>query len=343
MEVIMNYQEVKEIAKKQMGPYCKVCPVCNGIACKGVIPGPGAKGSGQVFVRNYQAFQEIKVNMNTLYERGPVDTSFDFFGQAVKAPIFAAPVGAVQMHYSDLYDDLSYSKALIEGCERSGIIGFTGDGANDDVFAGTIDAIKEAGGWGVPTIKPWEMPLIMKKLRMAEASGAKALAMDIDAAGLAFLALQGKPVGPISLDMLKEITSATDLPFIIKGVMTPQAAELAVEGGASGIIVSNHGGRVLDQTPATAEVLEDIVKAVDGRLKVFVDGGIRSGIDVFKAIALGADGVLIARPFTIAVYGGGAQGVEAYIEQLKAELENVMLMTGAKNISEITREKIWMK
>lgn len=339
----MNYQEVKDTAKKQMGPYCKVCPVCNGVACKGVIPGPGGKGSGDVFVRNYKAFQDIKVNMNTLYERGPVDTSADFFGEKMAAPIYAAPVGAVQMHYSDLYDDLTYSQALIEGCMASNILGFTGDGANDDVFAGTIDAIKKADGWGVPTIKPWEMDLIMKKLRMAEQSGAKAIAMDIDAAGLAFLALQGKPVGPISLDMLKEITASTDLPFIIKGIMTPQAAELAVEGGASGIVVSNHGGRVLDQTPATAEVLEDIVKTVNGRLKVFVDGGIRSGLDVFKALALGADGVLIARPFTIAVYGGGAAGVQAYVDQLKAELENVMLMTGAKNIGEITREKIWTK
>lgn len=339
----MNYQEVKNTAKKQMGPYCKVCPVCNGIACKGVIPGPGGKGSGHVFVRNYQAFQDIKVNMNTLYERGSVDTSADFFGEKMEAPIYAAPVGAVQMHYSDLYNDLTYSEALIEGCKKSNILGFTGDGANDDVFAGTIDAIKKAGGWGVPTIKPWEMDLIKKKLKMAEDSGAKAIAMDIDAAGLAFLALQGKPVGPISLDMLKTITSSTELPFIIKGIMTPQAAELAVAGGAAGIVVSNHGGRVLDETPATAEVLEDIVKAVDGRLKVFVDGGIRSGIDVFKALALGADGVLIARPFTIAVYGGGAQGVEAYVNQLKAELENVMLMTGARNIGEITREKIWTK
>lgn len=339
----MNYQEVKEEAKKNIGPYCKVCPVCNGIACKGVIPGPGGKGSGQVFVRNYSALQDIKVNMNTLYEGGPVKTSTDFFGHDVALPVYAAPVGAVKLHYSDLYDDLTYSEALINGCRDAGIIAFTGDGANDEVFAGTIDAIKKADGLGVPTIKPWEMPLIMKKLNMAGGSGAKAIAMDIDAAGLAFLALQGKPVGPLSLDMLRDITQATDKPFIVKGVMTPEAAELAIKGGASGIIVSNHGGRVLDETPSTVEVLEDIVKAVDGRIKVFVDGGIRSGIDIFKVLALGADGVLIARPFTIAVYGGGAEGVKAYVDQLKSELENVMLMTGAKSLDEITRDKIWTK
>jgi isopentenyl diphosphate isomerase/L-lactate dehydrogenase-like FMN-dependent dehydrogenase len=339
----MNYQSVKAEAKKHMGPNCKVCPVCNGIACRGIIPGPGGKGSGDVFTRNHKAFQDIKINMNTLYERKAITTEADFFGQEVTLPVYAAPVGAVQMHYSDLYDDLTYSQALIEGCKEAGIVGFTGDGADDDVFAGTIDAIQSAGGQGVPTIKPWEMDLIKKKLDMAKSAGVRAVAMDIDAAGLAFLALQGKPVGPISLDMLKEITSSTDLPFIVKGIMTPDAAKLAVEGGAAGIIVSNHGGRVLDGTPATAEVLEDIAQAVKGKLKVFVDGGIRSGQDIFKAIALGADGVLIARPFTIAVFGGGAQGVTAYVEQLKAELENVMLMTGATTIQDITREKIWMK
>ncbi len=339
----MNYQDVKNEAKKHMGPYCKVCPVCNGMACKGIIPGPGGKGSGNVFVRNYKAFQEIKINMNTLCDRDPVSTKADFFGESVEIPVFAAPVGAVQMHYSDLYNDLTYSETLIEGCKAAGVIGFTGDGADDDVFAGTIDAIQSAGGLGVPTIKPWEMDLVMKKLKMAEGSGAKAVAMDIDAAGLAFLALQGKPVGPISLDMLKEITAATEQPFIVKGIMTPEAAKLAVEGGAAGIIVSNHGGRVLDETPATAEVLEEIAKAVDGKIKVFVDGGIRSGLDIFKALALGADGVLIARPFTIAVFGGGVEGVKAYVDQLKSELANVMLMTGAKTIGDITREKVWIK
>ena len=97
-------------------------------------------------------------------------------------------------------------------------------------------------------------------------------------------------------------------PFILKGIMTVKGAEKALEAGAAGIIVSNHGGRVLDQCPATAEVLPAIVDAVGGKMKIFVDGGIRSGMDVFKALALGADAVLIARPFVTAVYGGGSGG-----------------------------------
>lgn len=105
-----------------------------------------------------------------------------------------------------------------------------------------------------------------------------------------------------------------------------------------GIIVSNHGGRVLDQTPATAEVLPEIVDAVAGRCAILVDGGIRSGVDVCKALALGADAVLLARPYVTAVYGGGAEGVALLTQKLKGELEDTMAMCGVHSLKEITRE-----
>ena len=117
------------------------------------------------------------------------------------------------------------------------------------------------------------------------------------------------------MEELREIISDAGLPFIVKGIMTPKAALKAKEAGADAIIVSNHGGRVLDQCPATAEVLESIADSVKGSLKILVDGGIRSGVDVFKALALGADGVLIARPFVTAVYRDGREGVLSYIEK----------------------------
>ena len=128
-------------------------------------------------------------------------------------------------------------------------------------------------------------------------------------------------------------------PFIVKGIMTVKGALKAKEAGASAIIVSNHGGRVLDQCPATAEVLESIVKALEGSgIKILVDGGIRSGTDVFKALALGADGVLIARPFVTAVYGCKADGVRAYIDKIGTELEDTMKMCGVSSLDEITRD-----
>ena len=114
---------------------------------------------------------------------------------------------------------------------------------------------------------------------------------------------------------LKDIAWEAGRPFIVKGIMTVKGALKARDAGAAGIVVSNHGGRVLDQCPATAEVLPEIVEALKGSgIKIFVDGGIRTGTDVFKAIAMGADAVIIARPFVTAVYGGGAEGVQAGLE-----------------------------
>ena len=146
--------------------------------------------------------------------------------------------------------------------------------------------------------------------------------------------------GSKSVDELKEIVRMSKVPFIVKGVMTVKGALKAKEAGAAAIVVSNHGGRVLDQCPATAEVLEEIVEAVGDSMKIFVDGGIRSGTDVFKALALGADGVLICRPFVPAVYGGGAEGVAAYIEKIAGELKDTMAMCGAFSLNEITRDMV---
>ena len=144
--------------------------------------------------------------------------------------------------------------------------------------------------------------------------------------------------GSKSVEELREIVKAAGVPFIVKGIMTVKGALKAKEAGAAAIVVSNHGGRVLDQCPATAEVLEEIAKAVDGSMKIFVDGGIRSGTDVFKALALGADAVIIARPFVTAVYGGGREGVEAYIQKIGSELADTMAMCGVSSLAEITRD-----
>ena len=138
-----------------------------------------------------------------------------------------------------------------------------------------------------------------------------------------------------------EIVQLAERPFIVKGVMTVKGALKAKQAGAAAIVVSNHGGRVLDQCPATAEVLPEIAAALKGTgVKVLVDGGIRTGVDVFKALALGADGVLICRPFVTAVYGGGEEGVKCYIDKIAAELADTMQMCGAHSLAEITRDMV---
>lgn len=336
----MNYKDVLINAKSCIGQYCKACVECNGKACKNQIPGPGAKGVGDTAIRNYDKWKEIRVNMDTLTENKPVDMSCNLFDRKFKYPFFAGPVGAVNLHYGEKYDDITYNNLLVSACANEGILAFTGDGTNPDVMKGATTAIKNVGGLGIPTIKPWNIDTIKEKIELVKKSNAIAVAMDIDAAGLPFLKNMNPPAGAKSVDELKEIIKISNLPFIVKGVMTVKGALKAKEAGAYAIVVSNHGGRVLDQCPSTAEVLEDIVKAVGDSMKVFVDGGIRSGVDVFKALALGADGVLICRTFVTALYGGEEAGVKSYIEKLASELEDTMAMCGAYSINEITRDMI---
>lgn len=338
----MTYQEVLANARTCMGPYCKSCPTCNGLGCRNTIPGPGAKGIGTGFIRNYQKWQELCVNMDTICANGPVDTSAALFGQEVDLPVFAAPVGAMRMHYGDKYDDLAYNDILVAACAQAGIAAFTGDGTDPAVMRAAAEALKKQGGRGVPTIKPWNIETIREKLAQVREAGPFAIAMDIDAAGLPFLKNLQPPAGSKTVEELKEIVGMMEgTPFILKGIMTVRGAEKALEAGASGIVVSNHGGRVLDQCPSTAEVLPGIADAVGGKMKILVDGGIRSGLDVFKALALGADAVLIGRPFVNMVYGGGAEGVQVYVDKLKAELADAMAMCGAHSLAQIRRDMIF--
>ena len=336
----MTYQEVVTAARGNMGP-CKVCPVCDGRACKNTMPGPGAKGVGDVAIRNYAAWQQVRVNMDVLCAGGEPDTGFDLFGRRFRLPVLAGPVGAVRLHYGDKYDDLRYNAVLVPACRDAGIAAFTGDGSDPNVMVAACKAVGEQGGFGIPTVKPWDPATVAAKMKLVKAAGAFAVAMDVDAAGLPFLQGLTPPAGCKTVEELSGIIRDAGLPFIVKGIMTPRSAEKAARAGASAIVVSNHGGRVLDQTPATAEVLPGIAAAVGGQVKVLVDGGVRTGLDVFKALALGADGALIARPFVTAVYGGGAAGVAAYVDKLTAELSDTMTMCGARTLAEIAGDMLW--
>lgn len=336
----MLYSEILEKAKTCIGDYCKACQECNGKVCKNKIPGPGAKGIGDVAIRNYDKWKEIRINMDTLVENKSVDTSVQLFKQKFKFPFFAGPVGAVNLHYGDKYNDVTYNNILVSSCAKHGILAFTGDGINPEVIKAATEAIKKENGIGIPTIKPWNYETILEKLKYAKESNAIAVAMDIDAAGLPFLKNMTPPAGSKSVEELKQIIEACDKPFIVKGIMTAKGALKAKQAGASAIVVSNHGGRVLDQCLSTAEVLKDIVDAVGHDIKIFVDGGIRSGGDVFKALAMGADGVIIARPFVTALYGGEEEGIQTYINKIGQELEETMAMCGAYSLDEITSEMI---
>ena len=273
----MNFSECIEQARTRIGKYCKACPECNGRACRNQIPGPGAKGVGDTAIRNYDKWKEIRLQMDTLVEKRPVDTSLELFGKHFQYPFFAGPVGAVNLHYGDALNDISYNDILVSACAEHGIAAFTGDGTNPEVMVAATAAVKKAGGLGIPTVKPWNIETVREKMALVKEANAFAVAMDVDAAGLPFLKNLTPPAGSKSVEELREIVEAAGVPFIVKGIMTVKGALKAQEAGAAAIVVSNHGGRVLDQCPATAEVLEEIVKAVRATgsdMKIFVDGGI---------------------------------------------------------------------
>jgi 4-hydroxymandelate oxidase len=136
---------------------------------------------------------------------------------------------------------------------------------------------------------------------------------------------------------LASLRDVSELPLVVKGVLTAEDARLAVEHGVAGVWVSNHGGRQLDRTPASADVLEEVAQAVGGAAEVYVDGGVRRGSDVLAARALGATAAFAGRPFLYALAAGGEEGVAEALGVLRAELENAMALLGTATIAEVTR------
>jgi 4-hydroxymandelate oxidase len=137
------------------------------------------------------------------------------------------------------------------------------------------------------------------------------------------------------------LRSIAPIPLIVKGVLAPQDAVLAVEHGASAVMVSNHGGRQLDSVPAPITVLRAIVDAVDGRAEVLLDGGVRRGTDVLKALALGARAVAVGRPVLWGLTLGGEAGVRAVLEHIRGEVDLAMALSGCATIADVTRDLIF--
>ena len=336
----MNHNEIIAAARDQVGPYCKACPVCNGRACGNLMPGPGCKYPGNAAARNFDKWQEICVNMDTLCSNADPDVRFEMFGRTFTAPIFAAPLGAIDLHYGPKYKDPEYNSILIKACYDYGVMALTGDGVDPQIMLRSAEDMKAVDGVGCPIIKPWNKEAVFAKLDVLNEAGIFCAGMDVDGAGLPFLKAMNPNAGSKSVAEMSEITAYAKMPFIVKGIMTARGAEKAVEAGAAGIVVSNHGGRVQGGVASTAEVLPEIADAVKGKTVILVDGGIRSGVDVFRALALGADGVLIGRPILPMIYAAGEEGFKVYMDKIVGELKSTMTMCGAATLKDITRDKV---
>jgi NAD(P)H-dependent flavin oxidoreductase YrpB (nitropropane dioxygenase family) len=332
----MDMKDVRKTAKERMKGYCQVCAVCDGRACADQVPGMGGLGTGSSFTANLRALAARRFNMRLIHGASTPRTEVEILGQRLAMPVLAAPIGGVSFNMGGGVSEEDYIKAVLKGYLSRGVLGCTGDGIPPFIIDAALAALAEVGGRGVPFIKPWADQELGEKMARVKGVNPVLVGMDIDAAGLVTLALMGRPVSPKPLEKLTEIIAASPAPFIVKGVMTPADAALAARAGAKAIVVSNHGGRVLDHTPGTAEALPAIAAAVKGQVTILVDGGVRTGGDVLKMLALGADAVMIGRPISVAAVCGLEEGVTAYLDQIKSELTAAMVLTGTAEASQVS-------
>lgn len=337
----MEYSEVLIRAKEKIGPNCKVCPICNGLGCGNTMPGPGSKAPGNGANVNYNAWRKIKLEMDTFIENTPIDTCTEILGMKLSFPLITAPIGSIRMQFNPTDDVADFNEQCMAACESEGILHAFGNGRDERVWKCAIDSSRNHGNNGIPVFNPASVEEIEKLMDLYQGNLPQAMCVVVDSAGLPHLRkFNGKGGGTKTIEELRTLKTYAKVPFIVKGIMNAKTAQKAVDAGADAIIVSNHGGRVLSDTPATAEVLPEIVDKVNGKVKILIDGGIRSGLDIFKAIAMGADGCLICRPVLIAYYGGGKEGIECYLEKIKSEFIDTMYMCGARKVSDINPSMI---
>lgn len=331
----MDYSELRKAARERLKGYCRVCRRCDGRACAGEVPGMGGAGTGQGFTANVTALAGWRFNMRTLHGVTGPKTSLRLFGLDLSMPILAAPMTGSTYNFGAPMSEAEFIEAIVDGCLRAGTVGLTGDGADPTMFDSGLSALSRHGGRGGAIVKPRDHAAVLDRLARAEAAGAAFTGMDVDGAGLVTMALKGQPVGPKTRDELAAIIKATRLPFLVKGVMTVEDAEAAIDAGAAGIVVSNHGGRILDHTPGAAEVLPEIAALARGRTAILADGGVRTGGDALKLLALGADAVLLGRPLIVGAVGGGAEGVELLLNRMRGELVAAMILTGTADVAAV--------
>ncbi len=303
----------------------------------------GGAGDEWTLAENRRAFQGLVIRPRMLAGAYPPDPSTELFGTRVEMPVLVAPWAYQRLAHPE--GELATARAA----ERVGTIMV--------VSSTTVDYLEEVAG-ASSFAKWWQLYVFTDRRlgeemlhRVAEAGfGAICFTVDFPVAGLrhrdsrhAFRMQLGLPEDDLVFDPditwadLAWIREHAPLPLLVKGILTAEDARLAVEHGADGIVVSNHGGRQLDGVVAGITALPEVVEAVDGRIPVLVDGGFRRGTDVFKALALGASAVLVARPTCWGLAVAGEQGVVDVLAILRAELENAMTLAGVKTVGEITR------
>lgn len=307
----------------------------------------GGAGDERTLKENLRAFDRWVLRPRFLRGSSFPDPSTELLGTRVEFPVLVAP--------------WAYQGRAHPDGERGTVIGAARAGTIPVVSSTAVDTLEEiAAATGGP--KWWQLYLFADQERSAKmlgrvvAAGYEAICWTVDfpVTGLRHRDTRSGFVMPYGIgnadhefepNMTWEHLAfirdhAPDLPVLVKGILTAEDALLAVEHGADGIVVSNHGGRQLDACPASLDALPEVVEAVGGRLPVLMDGGVRRGTDVLKAMALGAAAVMVGRPAAWALAAEGEDGVAGVLGIFRAEVENAMALTGCRSVAEIGRELV---
>jgi len=326
----------------------------------------GGAGDEWTARENVAAFQRLQIMPRVLAEVSGGSTALSLFGQTHSAPLFLAPVAFQQLAHRDG----EIASVLAASALQTGMVVSTQSG----IALETLAQHAHAPLWFQLYIQP-DREFTAQLIARAEAAGYQALVVTVDAPvhgprnreqragfvlppGISAVNLQGMRAladeqlrpGGASLFQTQQVRHAaiwkdikwlrdlTTLPILLKGILNPEDAVRALEIGINGVIVSNHGGRSLDTVPATIAALPAIARAVKGRIPLLLDGGIRRGSDIFKALALGASAVLIGRPFIYGLATAGAAGVAHVLHLLRSELAMTMVLSGCKTLEAIRPE-----
>ena len=276
---------------------------------------------------NLEYFQRFGFRFRMIDSR-EASTEVTLFHRKFRTPILSGALSGM----TEIVD--KPLKEIARGVKNSGSMMWVGIASSDQV--------KEVLHTGVPTVrivKPYQdTEAMIRELREAEKGGAIAVGTDIDffyGAKRGDRTFAPKAMGPKTLSELKRLAGATGLPFILKGVLSAQDAEKALEIGAGGIVVSNHAGAIIDYAAHPLEVLPEIKQVIGDTMPIFVDSGFRRGSDIIKALALGADAVLVGWLLVMGLAANGNQGVTEMINIVTAELQRILSVTGCTCLAEV--------
>jgi 4-hydroxymandelate oxidase len=304
-----------------------------------------------------EAWRRTRFVPRVLHDIGTIDVGGSFLGRRASLPVAIAPMAAQRMAHP--------------GAEAEMTAGAAAAGVPMCLSTSSSQTLEEVAA-AAPDAERWfqlyvvgGMPYSRSLVERAAAAGYRAIVLTVDlpvlgrrerdvrsgfqlpamphvdgandAGSLRYGALEDWRNPKLTWDSVAEIRSWSALPFVIKGILSPEDARLAAEAGVDAIVVSTHGGRQLDRSISTVGALPAVVDAVAGRSEVWVDGGIRRGLDILAALALGATGVMVGRPFYWALAAGGRAGVERVVAILRQELEHALPLLGCSSVAEVDR------